>query len=45
MKASQDTYIPLSIIKENADIFANFHYCKFSKSFKNANVLPIYKKD
>ena len=53
MKASQDTDIPSSIIKENADIFANFPYfsynkavsdCEFRKSFKNANVLPIYKK-
>ena len=53
-KASQDTDIPSSIIKENADIFANFLYfsynkavsdCEFPTSFKNANVLPIYKKD
>ena len=54
MKASQDTDIPSSIIKENAGIFANFLYfnynkavsdCEFPTSFKNANVLPIYKKD
>ena len=53
-KASQDTDIPSSIIKENADIFANFVYfnynkavsdCEFPTSFKNANVSPIYKKD
>ena len=53
-KASQDTDIPSSIIKENADIFANFLYfsynkavsdCEFPKSFKNANVLSIYTKD
>ena len=53
-KASQDTDIPSSIIKENADIFANFLYfsynkavsdCEFPKSFKNANVLPIYKNN
>ena len=54
MKASQDTDIPSGIIKENADVFANFLYlnynnavsnCKFSKRFKNANVSPIYIKD
>ena len=53
-KASQDTDIPSSIIKENADIFANFLYfsynkavsdCEFPTSFKNANVFPICKKD
>ena len=52
-KASQDIDIPSSVIKENADIFANFLYfsynkavpdCEFPKSFKNANVLPIYTK-
>ena len=52
-KASQDTDIPSSIIKENADIFVNFLYfsynkavsdCELPKNFKNANVLPIYKK-
>ena len=54
MKPSQDTDIPSSIIKENADIFANFLYfnynnvvsdCKFPTSFQNANVLAMYKKD
>ena len=54
MKDSQDGDIPSSIIKENADIFANFLYFnynkavsdwEFPKSFKNENVLPIYKKD
>ena len=53
-KASQDTDISSSIIKENADIFANFLYfnynkavsdCEFLTSLKNANVSPIYKKD
>ena len=53
-KASQDTDISSTIIKENADLFANFLYfsynkavsdCEFPKSFKNANVLPIYKED
>ena len=53
-KASQDTDIPSSIIKENADIFANFLYfnynkavsdCDFPTGFKNVNVSPIYKKD
>ena len=52
--ASQDTDISSSIIKENADIFANFlylnykkvvNYCEFPTSFKNANVSVIYKKD
>ena len=42
------------MIKKNADIFANFHYfsynkavsdCEFPTTFKNASVLPIYKKD
>ena len=50
-KASHDTDIPSSIIKENADIFANFlcvtynkavSDCEFPTSF---NVLPIYMKD
>ena len=54
MKASQDADIPSNIIKENANIFANFLYfnynkavsdCEFPTSFKNANVSPIYKKD
>ena len=49
-----DTDIRSTIIKENGDIFAIFLYfsyrkevsdCKFSTSFKNANVLPICKKD
>ena len=53
-KASQDTDILLGIIKENADIFANFLYfsynkalsdCEFPTSFKNANVLLIYLKN
>ena len=53
-KAFQDTDIPSNIIKENADIFENFLYfsynkavsdCELPKNFKNANVLPIYKKD
>ena len=52
-KASQGTDIPSNIIKENADIFANFLYFNYNKaasdyefptSFKNANVSPIYKK-
>ena len=51
-KASQDTDIPSSIVKEDADIFSNFLYfsynkavsdCEFPTSFKNANVSPIYK--
>ena len=51
---SQDTDILSSIIKENADIVTNLLYfsynkavsdCEFPASFKNANVLPIYKKD
>ena len=53
-KFSQDTHISSSIIKENADIFANFLYfnynkavsdCEFPTSFKNANVSSIYKKN
>ena len=53
-KASQDTDLLSGIIKENADIFANFLYfsynkalsdCEFPTSFKNANVLLIYLKN
>ena len=52
-KASHGTDIPSNIMKENADIFANFLYFNCNKavsnyefpiSFKNANVSPIYKK-
>ena len=50
----QDTDIPSSISRENAGIFANFLYfsynktvsdCELPKSFKNVNVLPIYRID
>ena len=46
-KASEDTDIPSSIINENADTLANkaVSDCEFPTSFKNTNVLPIYKKD
>ena len=53
-KASQDTDIPTKIIKENADIVADFIYQNFNNAIacsvfpvnlKNANVAPVHKKD
>ena len=52
-KTCQLKYIPLKIIKMNADIFANliclhFNYCidigEFPQEFKNADIDPIHKK-
>ena len=49
-KASQDTDIPSKIIKENADIFANFLHSRFNKRpefpslLKQANITPVFKK-
>ena len=52
-KSVQDTDIPVKILKENADYFAE-HIClqfneticssKFPKSFKFANVTPVFKQ-
>ena len=53
-KASQDTDIPTKIIKENADIVADFIYQNFNNAIacsafpinlKNANVTPVHQKD
>ena len=53
-KASQDADITSNFIKENANIFTNFHYlnrnkavadCECPVSFKNVNFSPIYNKD
>ena len=52
-KASQDTNLPVKILKENADYFAEFiciqfndsvNSSKFPSSFKCANITPIFKK-
>ena len=52
--STQDADVTSRILKENADIFANFFYlhcskaiadCEFPVSFLNANILRIYKKD
>ena len=52
-KASQDTNLPVKILKENADYFAEFSCIKFNdsvnsskfpSSFKCANITPIFKK-
>ena len=47
-KASQDTDIPTKIIKDNADIFSDFHNSVttsiFPSSLKQAIITPIFKK-
>ena len=52
-KACQDTNIPSKIIKENADIFANFLHSSFNTSvtnsefqsvLKEANITTVFKK-
>ena len=52
-KACQESDIPLKIIKENLDIFANFVYNNFNNSLfssnfpshlKKATITPIFKK-
>ena len=52
-KASQDTDIPTKIIKENADIVADFIYQNFNNAIacsvfpvnlKHANVTSVHKK-
>ena len=52
-KASQDSDIPIKIIKKNSDIFSDILFKEFNKSLeickypfclKMANVTPVYKK-
>ena len=53
-KASQDTDLPVKILKEHADYFSEFiciqfndsvNSSKFPSSFKCANITPIFKKE
>ena len=53
-KASQDTDLPVKILKKNADCFAEFiciqfndsvNSSKFPSSFKCANITPIFKNE
>ena len=53
-KASQDNNVPVKILKENADYFAEFiciqfndsvNSSKFPSSFKCANITPIFKNE
>ena len=53
-KASQDTDIPIRIIKSNSNLFAHFILkdysdvlikSEFPQNLKNANVTPVYKKN
>ena len=53
-KASQDNDLPVKILKENADYFAEFiciqfndsvNSSKFPSSFKCANISPIFKNE
>ena len=52
-KATQSTYIPTKLIKENSDIFGNvifgnynncISYSIFPNSLKNAIITPVHKK-
>ena len=52
-KVSQDSDIPIKIIKKNSDIFSDILFkefnksleiCKFPSCLKMANVTPVYKK-
>ena len=53
-KAAQEGYIPTRIIKANSDIISSFLHYNFNnnmldkgifpESFKNANIIPIFKK-
>ena len=52
-KACQDTDVPTKILKENADIFADFLHASFNEFvkksefpsvLKQANITPVYKK-
>ena len=44
MKPSQDTNIPSSIIKENADIFANFLFFNYNKAVRDCEFpkMPMF---
>ena len=53
-KATQNTNIPVRILKQNSDIFGNYICDFFNESvdkgvfpsiLKNANITPIYEKD
>ena len=53
-KASQDTVLPVEMLKENADYFAEFiciqfnnsvYSSKFPSSFKCGNITPIFKNE
>ena len=52
-KACQDTDVPTKILKENADIFADFLHANFNEFvkksefpsvLKQANITPVFKK-
>ena len=52
-KATQDSDIPVKVLKENADFFAEYFYIffneaiessKFPSSLKQANITPVFKK-
>ena len=43
-KASQDTDIQSSIIKENSDIFANFLCCSYNKTVSDCEFTTSFKK-
>ena len=52
-KACQDADVPTKILKENADIFADFLYASFNEFvkksefpsvLKQANITPVFKK-
>ena len=52
-KSAQSTDIPIRVLKENADIFADYvcgfsnesiKISTFSSIFKNANITPVFKK-
>ena len=53
-KSSQDTVIPIKIIKQNSDIFASFIFQSFNNmidsstfpaALKLAHISPVFKKD
>ena len=52
-KTTQDSGIPVKVLKENADFFAEYLYIffneaiessKFPSSLKQANITPVFKK-
>ena len=53
VKAAQSTDVPVKILKDNADTFADYfcgfcneslNCCKFPSILKRANVTPVFKK-